>query len=110
MACRACSASSLSDSSSCSTSRVDAPKVGGALLEVTFARIPCVTLAERMGDPGFVRRFREAGRPGLYARVLREGDVRAGDAVTLRGDVAADAPTVLENFEAFFAGQEEASL
>lgn len=85
-------------------------QVGGALLEVTFARIPCVTLAERMGDPGFVRRFREAGRPGLYARVLREGDVRAGDAVTLGGDVAADAPTVLENFEAFFAGQGEASL
>jgi MOSC domain-containing protein YiiM len=68
-------------------------RVGGALLETTFARIPCVTLAERMGDPGFVRHFREARRPGLYARVLQEGEVRAGDPVT----------------PVFFAGQAETS-
>jgi len=83
--------------------------VGGALLETTFARIPCVTLAERMGDPGFVKRFREARRPGLYARVLQEGEARAGDPVTLVGSVADGAPTVLDNFEAFFAGQAETS-
>lgn len=85
-------------------------QVGGALLEVTFARIPCVTLAERMGDPGFVRRFREARRPGMYARVVQEGEVRAGDSVTPGNDVADDAPTVLGNFEAFFPQQAEAAL
>ncbi|GGL74467.1 MOSC domain-containing protein [Deinococcus aerolatus] len=84
-------------------------RVGSALLEVTFARIPCVTLAERMGDPGFVRRFRDAGRPGMYARVLQEGEVRAGDPVTPVGSVLTDAPTVLDNFEAFFSGQEPLS-
>lgn len=54
---------------------------GSAVLEVTAPRIPCVTLATRMGDPGFVKRFRAAERPGLYCRVIHEGDVRAGDTV-----------------------------
>lgn len=80
-------------------------RVGGALLEITFARIPCVTLAERMGDLGFVRKFREVGRPGMYARVIREGEVQAGDAVCLENNPPEDAPTILENFEAFFASQ-----
>lgn len=59
----------------------DRLRVGSAVLEVTAPRIPCVTLAARMGDPSFVKRFREAERPGLYCRVIREGEVRASDAV-----------------------------
>ena len=51
----------------------------GALeLEVSASRTPCATLAARMGDPGFVRKFRDAGRPGAYLRVLKEGTVEAG--------------------------------
>ena len=57
--------------------------VGDVILEVTAPRIPCATLAARMEDPGFVKRFRWAERPGLYCRVIREGEVRAGDAVTI---------------------------
>ena len=53
------------------------------VLEVTSPRIPCVTLAVRMGDPVFAKRFRQAGRPGVYCRVIRAGDVRAGEAVRL---------------------------
>ena len=52
------------------------------VLEVTSARIPCNTLTARMGDPAFARRFMQAGRPGFYCRVLRDGVVQAGDAVT----------------------------
>ena len=55
--------------------------IGQVLLEVTAPRIPCATFAERMGDPGFARRFQKAGRPGFYCRVLSEGSVRAGDPV-----------------------------
>lgn len=84
-------------------------QIGGALLEVTFARIPCVTLAERMGDPGFVRKFRDVGRPGMYARVIQEGEVRAGDVVSFENSPLEDARTVLENFEAFFTNQNEVS-
>lgn len=53
----------------------------GVLLEVTSTRTPCATLSARMGDPAFARRFMEAGRPGFYCRVLREGIATAGDAV-----------------------------
>jgi MOSC domain-containing protein YiiM len=53
------------------------------VLEVTAPRIPCVTLATRMGDPTFVKRFRKAERPGVYCRVIQEGDVQAGDDVRL---------------------------
>jgi len=34
-----------------------------------------------MNDPGFVRRFTEALRPGAYMRIVVEGDVGAGDAI-----------------------------
>jgi MOSC domain-containing protein YiiM len=56
----------------------DQLRVGAVLLEVTFPRVPCVTLATRMGDPKFVKRFRYAERPGLYCRVLVPGEVSAG--------------------------------
>jgi MOSC domain-containing protein YiiM len=55
--------------------------IGSVILEVTAPRIPCSTLAARMGDPRFVKRYRHAARPGLYCRVLQEGTVRAGDEV-----------------------------
>ncbi|MEW6093825.1 MAG: MOSC domain-containing protein [Chloroflexota bacterium] len=57
--------------------------VGEVILEVTAPRIPCGTFARRMGDPQFVKRFRDAERPGLYCRVLREGVAQAGDEVTV---------------------------
>ena len=54
---------------------------GEATLQVTAARIPCGTFAARMNDPLWVKRFRHAGRPGLYCRVLQEGLVKAEDPV-----------------------------
>src|SRR5262245_53395610 len=38
----------------------DRLRIGTALLEVTAPRIPCATLAARMGEPAFVKRFRQA--------------------------------------------------
>jgi MOSC domain-containing protein YiiM len=55
--------------------------VGSTLLEVAQPRLPCFKLGIRMGDPRFLRRFTQAGRPGAYLRVLREGDIGAGDRV-----------------------------
>ena len=71
------------------------------ILEVTAARIPCSTLAARMGDPQFVKRFRHAERPGVYCRVIREGEIRAGEAVRhepYRGEII----TVREMFRHFY--------
>lgn len=52
-------------------------------LQVTAPRIPCGTFATRMQDPQWVKRFRHAERPGLYCRVMQEGFVKAGDAVSM---------------------------
>lgn len=59
----------------------DRLQVGSVILEITAPRTPCKTLARRMGDPQFVKRYRYAEKPGLYCRVIREGTVQAGDEV-----------------------------
>ncbi len=51
------------------------------VLEVTSARIPCSTFALRMGDSRFVKRYFDAGRPGIYVRVLKPGMMAAGEMV-----------------------------
>ena len=56
--------------------------IGEVVLEATAPRIPCDTFATRMQDPGFGLRFRDAERPGIYFRVLNEGEIAAGDPVT----------------------------
>jgi MOSC domain-containing protein YiiM len=57
--------------------------VGSALLEVTQPRLPCYKLGIRMNDPRFLRKFLAAGRTGAYLRILQEGDIGAGDAITV---------------------------
>lgn len=57
--------------------------IGEVVLEATAPRIPCDTLAVRMQDRGFGLKFREAERPGIYFRVLNEGEIQTGDPVTL---------------------------
>ncbi|MDQ6606298.1 MAG: MOSC domain-containing protein [Actinomycetota bacterium] len=56
-------------------------EVGTALLQVAQPRLPCFKLGLRMGDPRFLKRFAQAARPGAYHRVLREGEIAAGDRI-----------------------------
>jgi MOSC domain-containing protein YiiM len=56
--------------------------IGDVLLEATAPRIPCSTLAAQMQDSQFGMTFRKAEKPGIYFRVLNEGEVAAGDGVT----------------------------
>ncbi len=74
---------------------------GAVLLEITAPRIPCATLAAHMGDAGFVKAFRQMRRPGLYARVLRQGTIGAGDSVDVQAGLKS-APTVGEQFELYY--------
>ncbi|WDR04604.1 MOSC domain-containing protein [Devosia rhodophyticola] len=55
--------------------------IGDVVLEITCHRTPCRTLAARMGDAGFIKRFLAAGRSGAYCRVMTTGAVTAGDKV-----------------------------
>jgi MOSC domain-containing protein YiiM len=62
--------------------------VGDAVLEVASVRIPCNDFKVWMGRGGYderawVRRFAAVGRPGPYLRVLTEGEIRAGDEITV---------------------------
>ena len=50
--------------------------IGEVTLEVTAPGIPCDTFARRMGDPGFVARFRAAEWLGCYCRVYAKGPFR----------------------------------
>jgi MOSC domain-containing protein YiiM len=56
-------------------------RVGTVELEVSQPRLPCAKLGLRFGDPQMVRRFGEASRPGAYLRIVREGELGAGDAI-----------------------------
>jgi MOSC domain-containing protein YiiM len=71
----------LSEFESARYSVGDRLQIGSAVLEFTAPRTPCSTLARRMGDPMFVKRYRRAERPGMYCRVIREGIVRMGEPV-----------------------------
>jgi MOSC domain-containing protein YiiM len=75
-------------------------EIGKVILEVTAPRIPCSTLAARMNDTAFVKKFSKANRPGVYARVIQEGRVQAGDAVTyVRGKFEV---AIVEEFQFFY--------
>lgn len=75
--------------------------IGQLILEVTAPRIPCVTLARRMGDPAFLKRFREAERPGVYCRVINEGAIQCADGVRYKA-YAGVRVSALEIFRDFF--------
>ncbi len=61
----------------------DVWRIGGVLMQVTDARIPCGTFRASMEVRGWLRRFTERGRSGAYLKVLEPGTVRAGLPVEL---------------------------
>jgi MOSC domain-containing protein YiiM len=82
----------------------DRLQLGAVTLEVSAPRIPCATLAARMGDTGFVKRFRQAGRPGLYCRVITPGYVQAGDLLQVT-PYDSDRLTIFEMFQDYYEAQ-----
>ncbi|MFI6763212.1 MOSC domain-containing protein [Micromonospora sp. NPDC050417] len=58
-------------------------EVGGALLEVSQPRTPCRTFAGFWDVQDLIKRFTARAFPGAYLRVLRDGEVGAGDLVTV---------------------------
>jgi MOSC domain-containing protein YiiM len=65
-------------------------QIGSSELEVCQPRQPCYKLGIAFGDPGMLRRFAHAGRPGAYLRIVQEGELGAGDEVEI---VRRPAPT-----------------
>jgi MOSC domain-containing protein YiiM len=62
--------------------------IGTVLLEVAMVRIPCNDFRnwQRLSgydDRAWVKRFAQPGRPGPYLRVIQEGELQAGDDLTV---------------------------
>lgn len=58
-------------------------RIGSTELEVCQPRLPCFKLGVRFGDQRMLRAFARASRPGAYLRIVREGELGAGDAVEI---------------------------
>ena len=58
-------------------------RVGEAELMVTEPRMPCYKLGIKFGRADMVKKFLKSRRTGFYFAVLKEGEVRAGDAIEL---------------------------
>ena len=61
----------------------DVLKIGTARVQVSQPRSPCFKLGIRLSDPSVPARLNAVQRSGFYLRVLDEGVVAAGDAVTI---------------------------
>ena len=59
----------------------DRYQIGGTLLEVTQPRVTCYRLGIRMNQRDMAALLVAHHRPGFYCRVLREGEVGAGDEI-----------------------------
>ena len=64
----------------------DRYQIGNAVFEVTQPRVTCYRVGIRMNEPRMPAMLTSSGRPGFYFRVLREGEVRAGDEIVKVGE------------------------
>jgi MOSC domain-containing protein YiiM len=74
---------------------------GRVVVQVTAPRIPCAVFKSWVDEKGWLKTFREAGRPGAYLRVCRPGLLRVGDPVE-RLRRPGGSVTVAEAMEAFY--------
>ena len=56
-------------------------QIGSAKLVATQPRMPCYKLGVRFGRMDVIRRFMASGRPGIYFKVLTEGEVQTDDKI-----------------------------
>lgn len=57
--------------------------IGDAVFQVTEPRIPCFKFNVRMGFSHASKAMMQSGATGFFLRVLKEGGISAGDAITL---------------------------
>lgn len=61
----------------------DSFQVGSAHLMVTQPRLPCYKLGLKFGRDDILKRFLRSGLTGFYFKVIKEGEVAAGDPIRL---------------------------
>jgi len=76
----------------------DRLQINDLLIEISAPRTPCFKLATRVSDAGFIKDFVQAARTGAYARVIKTGEISAGDDIVLI-KTPADFPSVSDVFK-----------
>jgi MOSC domain-containing protein YiiM len=99
----------ISDMESAKFNIGDMLHIGAVTLQVTAPRIPCSTFAARMQNPHWVKKFRQAERPGLYCRVLQEGIIKTGDSVGFEA-YAGETLSLLEMYRDFYVKNKSREL
>jgi MOSC domain-containing protein YiiM len=56
-------------------------QIGSVKIMATQPRMPCYKLGVKFGRMDIIRRFLASGRSGIYFKVLKEGEVGAGDKI-----------------------------
>jgi MOSC domain-containing protein YiiM len=57
--------------------------IGSAEFVVTQPRMPCFKLTIRFSRADMIKRFLRSGRSGFYLAVTKEGEIAAGDAISV---------------------------
>ena len=55
--------------------------IGSVILEVSEPRIPCRVFAGFWDRPTLIKEFTDARRSGTYLRIIKEGEISAGDEI-----------------------------
>jgi MOSC domain-containing protein YiiM len=76
-------------------------RFGGVVMRVTAPRIPCVVFRNWLDRKGWIKAFREGGRPGAYLSVLQPGRLRVGDPIEVLSRPEGSV-TVAAAMEAFY--------
>jgi MOSC domain-containing protein YiiM len=84
-------------------------RIGSAVAMVTQPRVPCYKLAAKFGREDIIKRFLASGRSGFYLKVMREGEVGAGDAIELMSGHA-HAVSVADIAKLYRDGTDEVTL
>lgn len=62
----------------------DVYQIGTATVQITEPRQPCHKLGIRFGNQNVIKEFIDYGHSGTYVKILNEGDVKAGDSLSIK--------------------------
>lgn len=61
----------------------DIYKVGSAIVQVSQPRQPCNKFAAKFGSTDVIKQFIDFDHPGIYMRIIQQGQVNVGDELSL---------------------------
>jgi len=84
-------------------------RIGGAVVQVSQPRQPCFKLGLRFGDQTIVDQFWSMPFPGIYVRVIKQGEVKCGDEIVML-ETNPSSLTVRDVYSIFSSGRKNLEL